>query len=918
VSRFLRSGQRSVASRAHFFRFENRRVVRWSIIIPFVLLLASFCFPSSAQAQADITVDVATSTGKVNPLLLGNNVMFVTNGGMLWDVRTNDLYPSAKPFIQTLAPSVLRFPGGSLSDDYFWEDAIGYKTTIPTGQGATSISLEAMPDWGGVSSGVFLDRTRTEDWWQWGDSFTFTQISGTQLQGVSGVGVDHPAGVEVRPGARLGQPSWVDNQFGIDEHMKLATSQGAQAIITVNYGSGRDQTGALSTAASLDQKVKRAAAWVAYLNGSPSDGRTIGVDPEGHDWKTVGYWAQKRADRGHPAPYGVIYWEIGNEIYGGWETGFTTVRKYAQDFIAFATTMKAIDPSIKVGAVTWSEPHYRGDADTTDEWAATLVTLAGDYIDALVVHLYYPAASQAQVSYTSPTWYTATMAAAQQVVSNLTQLRAVIAVNSSRAGQIEVVVTEYGILPFESPFPRDHSNLAGSLYHADLLIALLQHPELNVTLATAFTMHDANTQQADTHFDWTTNSRWARPQYYALELIRNYLALNLHNTSINSPTFSTAQVGNVAYTTSIPTLGALASTDDTGRLTLLVINRDQSNAITASTNLLGYTPQPTATVRTLTGDSLAAHNEDIHSTVVLTTTTISSAATAFSYTFPAHSLTMIEFQGVITPALVLAPMIISISPSSITAPNGGGTLTVNGANFDISAQVRWNGSSRPTTFVNNTRVTAAIPASDVATAGFATVTVTTTAGTSNELTFTINNPIPTTTSLSPSSTTVGASGFTLTVNGTNFVNGSTVQWGGSNRTTTYVSATQLTALISAGDVASAGTAIVTVLNATPGGGTSGGQTFTINNLTPPTAVITANPNIGKAPLTVTFDGSRSTAAGNATIVRYTWTLGDGSTRTGLGGKYTYTSPGTYTATLSVTDSTGLTGTTSVVMRIKKR
>jgi hypothetical protein len=103
-------------------------------------------------------------------------------------------------------------------------------------------------------------------------------------------------------------------------------------------------------------------------------------------------------------------------------------------------------------------------------------------------------------------------------------------------------------------------------------------------------------------------------------------------------------------------------------------------------------------------------------------------------------------------------------------------------------------------------------------------------GTSNAQTFTINNPVPTTTSLSPASAIAGGMAFTLTVNGTNFVNGSTVRWNGSNRATTYVSATQLTASITAADIATAGTISVTVFTGTPGGGTSNAQTFTINNI----------------------------------------------------------------------------------------
>ncbi|MCI0400489.1 MAG: IPT/TIG domain-containing protein, partial [Gammaproteobacteria bacterium] len=68
-------------------------------------------------------------------------------------------------------------------------------------------------------------------------------------------------------------------------------------------------------------------------------------------------------------------------------------------------------------------------------------------------------------------------------------------------------------------------------------------------------------------------------------------------------------------------------------------------------------------------------------------------------------------------------------------------------------------------------------------------------------------------------------GFTLTVNGSNFINGSVVRWNGADRTTTFVSATQLTATIPASDIATAGTAAVTVFTPLPGGGASYPQSF---------------------------------------------------------------------------------------------
>ena len=67
--------------------------------------------------------------------------------------------------------------------------------------------------------------------------------------------------------------------------------------------------------------------------------------------------------------------------------------------------------------------------------------------------------------------------------------------------------------------------------------------------------------------------------------------------------------------------------------------------------------------------------------------------------------------------------------------------------------------------------------------------------------------------------------------GTNFANGS-VRWNGSGRTTTYVSSTQLTASITAPDIAVEGTASVTVFNPAPGGGVSNAASFSVGNLGP--------------------------------------------------------------------------------------
>jgi Tol biopolymer transport system component len=89
------------------------------------------------------------------------------------------------------------------------------------------------------------------------------------------------------------------------------------------------------------------------------------------------------------------------------------------------------------------------------------------------------------------------------------------------------------------------------------------------------------------------------------------------------------------------------------------------------------------------------------------------------------------------------------------------------------------------------------------------------------------NPTPTVTGISPSSAPAGALTFTLTVTGSNFLPSSMVQWDGSSRTTTVVSATQLKAQITAADLTAPGKVTVTVVNPSPGGGNSNTSTFTI-------------------------------------------------------------------------------------------
>ncbi len=211
------------------------------------------------------------------------------------------------------------------------------------------------------------------------------------------------------------------------------------------------------------------------------------------------------------------------------------------------------------------------------------------------------------------------------------------------------------------------------------------------------------------------------------------------------------------------------------------------------------------------------------------------------------------------------PQLTGLSPANREAGSGQFTLTVNGSGFVNGSVVRWNNNERATAFVSATQLTAVIPATDVAAQGTATVTVFNPApggGTSSGATFTINqapNPVPVLSSLSPSVAAAGGGQFTLTVNGSSFVNGATVRWNNSARATAFVSGTQLTAQIPASDIANPGTAIVTVFNPAPGGGTAGPQSFTI---TAGAAITSIAPNMviaGGPAFTLTVNGANLTS-----------------------------------------------------------
>lgn len=163
-----------------------------------------------------------------------------------------------------------------------------------------------------------------------------------------------------------------------------------------------------------------------------------------------------------------------------------------------------------------------------------------------------------------------------------------------------------------------------------------------------------------------------------------------------------------------------------------------------------------------------------------------------------------------------------------------------------------------------------------------------------------NNPQPQLTTLSPTSALVGSGAFTLTVNGTGFVPSSVVRWGGQDRTTTFVSNSQITAAILNSDLNSAASISVTVFNPAPGGGLSNALTFTVSPPNPVPTITTITPNTaveGSSGFTLTVNG---TGYVSSSVVRW-----DGSAR-----QTVFVSATQVTAQILATDLVG-TGQASV-------
>ncbi|HEX2949725.1 MAG TPA: alpha-L-arabinofuranosidase, partial [Armatimonadota bacterium] len=238
--------------------------------------------------------------------------------------------------------------------------------------------------------------------------------------------------------------------FGIDEFIAYCRAVGAEPLMSVS-----EYTGTPQDSADL----------VEYLN-APADAR--------HPW------AQKRAQWGHPQPYGVRYFEIGNESDHG---NHLTVnhkqyngKAYADRYIAAAKLMRNIDSRIKIGVVSDSAP------SAYDPWNVTVFTMTKGLVDFVIIHTYSAGAADENTALKTPadTLMRGCMVASSKFEACLADYREVI--KECTGKNLPLAITEYNsFFVQEKPIPYRFC-YGAALFSADYVRVLLK-PESNVLMA---------------------------------------------------------------------------------------------------------------------------------------------------------------------------------------------------------------------------------------------------------------------------------------------------------------------------------------------------------------------------------------------------------------------------------------------------
>jgi|SRR6185369_7084472 len=367
-----------------------------------------------------------------------------------------------------------------------------------------------------------------------------------------------------------------DPTANFDAFMAVAKRARALAMITVNYGSGT---------------AEEAADWVRYANRGC--GRYDGPVPT--------YPGASR--RGHD--YDIHYWEIGNELYGDGTYGATwEVNKkahdpstYANGVVSYSAKMKAVDPSIRIGAVLTAPgnwPDGQTNAASPKPWNDTVLSVACDALDFVSIHWYPqgPTGESDAALLASPQNGEATpVSYTPSIPSMIASLKDELAEHcGAHADAVQIMVTETNSVSYNPG--KQTTSLTNSLFLTDQVMTWLENGVTNVDW---WAVHNG---PVDGNND---------PALYGKYEFGDYGVLSRGMTSTNGvvePAAETplppyyglqmldrlghqARSQTLAVSSSTPLISIHAVKRVDGKINLLLINKDPSQAYSISVSLNG-------------------------------------------------------------------------------------------------------------------------------------------------------------------------------------------------------------------------------------------------------------------------------------------------------------------------------------------
>lgn len=317
-----------------------------------------------------------------------------------------------------------------------------------------------------------------------------------------------------------------DNSFGMDEYMEFCRRVGCEPMICVNFGSGTPE---------------EAAAWVEYCNGSADT-------PYG----------RKRAENGHPEPWHIRYWDIGNETFGDWEIGHLDAESYARKYLTFYQAMKEKDPDLVIMACG-------GDGDNrSQEWNREISKIIGKDMDVFCLHMY----SQKEIiGEKDPTdIYYATVGSVKKYEEILKESCSVIRENGGCS--IKAAVTEYNVGTIIDTYREQ--TLEAALFNAGMLHMFLR----NTDLLAMCNLSDLVNGWPGGCIVSKDGHTFGTATYHTVALYANSDLTDYIETTCVCPVYQTTdQIGNIEPLSDVPYVDAAAFYDHSGNPVLFAVNR---------------------------------------------------------------------------------------------------------------------------------------------------------------------------------------------------------------------------------------------------------------------------------------------------------------------------------------------------------